>query len=830
MSTSEPFASATPQSDAGRTPPLRAELERHVVSMLGNDFQPPRRDTYYQGLAYCVRTRLIERWLQAQRVYYEKHAKRVYYLSLEFLPGPFLKNYILNLGLEKEAAAALEGSGFVLDELADEERDPGLGNGGLGRLASCFMDSMACLGIPGYGYGIRYDYGIFTQKIVNGWQIEECDNWLVHGNPWEIARRGFPYTVRFYGHAESQVDGTGRVRYRWTDTENVNAMPCDMLIPGFDTDATINMRLWAALSSTDFNLAFFNDGDYIKAMQEKVLSENITKVLYPSDEREAGKELRLKQQYFFVAATFQDIIRRFRKSHAEFSTLPDTVAVQLNDTHPAIAIPELMRLLLDDEGLTWEIAWDICVRTFAYTNHTVMPEALETWPVSLIERLLPRHMAIIYEINRRFLADVAQRHPGDTERLRRMSLIAEGAEKRVRMAHLAIVGSHSVNGVAALHTHILKTRLFSDFDRFFPGRFRNVTNGITQRRWLLQANPGLAALITATIGPGWIRDLYQLKRLEPYAEDPRFRAAWREKKTQNKRRLAAYIQQKTGTVVDAETLFDVQVKRIHEYKRQILNVLHAVTRYNRIKDDPSQPCVPRTIIFGGKAAPAYFMAKLTIKLINAVAARVNADPDMRGKLSVVFLPNYCVSQAERVMPAADLSEQISTAGLEASGTGNMKFALNGALTIGTLDGANIEIREEVGAENFFLFGLTSEAIEAERVEGYAPRRCYDNDSELRHVLDMIGDGVFSPEQPELFRPVCHALLEHGDPYFVLADYRAYITAQEEVDRLFLDREEWTRRSILNVARMGKFSSDRAILEYARNIWDIAPPAQEGTHA
>ncbi len=818
---------ATPSDLAsGQGDPLRCELEQHIVSMLGNDFRPPRRDTYFQGLAYCVRTRLIERWLHAQRSNYERHAKRVYYLSLEFLPGPFMKSYTLALGLGDKVAAALAGSGFSLDALAEEARDPGLGPGGRGRLASCFMDSMACLGIPGYGYGIRYDYGIFTQKIVDGWQVAECDNGMVNGNPWDIARRGFPYTGRFSGRSESYSDAAGRIRYRWVNTENVNAMPCDTLIPGFATDTTTNMRLWAAVSSTDFNLAFFNDGDYIKAMQEKVLSENITKVLYPSDEREAGKELRLKQQYFFVAATFQDILRRFRKSRADIATLPDSVAVQLNDTHPAIAIPELMRILLDDDGLEWDAAWEICVRTFAYTNHTVVPEALETWPVSLIERLLPRHMAIIYEINRRFLDDVAQRHPGDGELLRRMSLIAEGPEKRVRMAHLAIVGSHSVNGVAALHTHILKTRLFADFDRFFPGRFRNVTNGVTPRRWLLQANPGLAALISATIGPEWIRDLDTQKKLEPHAEVPAFRAAWREAKRANKQRLAVCIKEKTGLEVDPESLFDIQVKRIHEYKRQILNVLHAVTLYNRIKDAPKQQRVPRTIIFGGKAAPAYAMAKLTIRLINAVADKVNSDPDMRGRLAVVFLPNYCVSLAEKIIPAADLSEQISTAGMEASGTGNMKFALNGALTIGTLDGANIEIREEVGAENFFLFGLTSEEIDAARRSGYQPAHYYEREDELRRALDMIAGGAFSPAQPGLFAPIRQALLEHGDPYFVLADYRAYVTAQEQVDRLFVDRDEWTRRSILNVARMGRFSSDRAIREYASEIWGIVPATPE----
>lgn len=820
MSRSDLSAGGKPRRTSADSNPLRAELERHVVSMLGNDYRPPRKDTYYQGLAYCVRTRLIDQWLQSQRVNYEKHAKRVYYLSLEYLPGPFLKSYILDLGLEDEVAEALAGSGFSLEDLAGEERDPGLGNGGLGRLASCFMDSMASLGVPGYGYGIRYDYGIFTQKIVDGWQVEECDNWLVHGNPWEIARRGFPYAVRFYGRSESYTDADGTVRYRWVDTESVNAMPCDMLIPGFGAGTTINMRLWAAVSSAEFNLAFFNDGNYIKAMEEKVLSENITKVLYPSDEREAGRELRLKQQYFFVAATFQDILRRFRKSHDDLSRLPDSVAIQLNDTHPAIAIPEFMRLLLDDERLAWDEAWDICVRTFAYTNHTILPEALESWPVALIERLLPRHMEIIFEINRRFLDGVAQRHPDDAERLRRMSLIAEGTEKRVRMANLAIVGSHSVNGVAALHTHILKTRLFRDFAGFFPGKFRNVTNGVTQRRWLLQANPGLAALITDTVGPGWICDLHALRRLESHAENPEFRAAWREKKFENKRRLAAYIECKVGVEVAPDSLFDIQIKRIHEYKRQLLNVLHAVTLYNRIKDDPYRARVPRTIVFAGKAAPAYVMAKLTIKLINAVAERVNTDPDMRGKLAVVFLPNYCVSQAERVIPAADLSEQISTAGLEASGTGNMKFALNGALTLGTLDGANIEIREEVGPENFFLFGHSSEEIEALRSAGYTPLRYYEQDSELRRALDMIAGDAFAPLQPGLFLPVRSALLELGDPYFVLADYRAYVTAQAEVDRVFRDREEWTRRSILNVARMGKFSSDRAIREYAKHIWGI----------
>jgi len=800
--------------------PLRYELEQHVVSMLGNDSQPPRKDTYYQGLAYCVRTHLIEQWLQAQRTYYDRHAKRVYYLSMEFLPGPFLKNYIINLNLEAECAAALEGTGFNLEELAEEECDPGLGNGGLGRLASCFMDSLACLGIPGHGYGIRYDYGMFNQKIVNGYQVEECDNWLVHGNPWEITRRNFLYKVRFFGRSEHYHDSQGRPRVRWVDTENVNAMACDILIPGFGTDTTTNMRLWVAVSSTEFNLAFFNQGDYIKAMQDKMLTENITKVLYPSDEPEAGKELRLKQQYLLVAATFQDIIRRLKKKHGSFLHLPELVAVQLNDTHPTISIPELMRILLDEECLEWDDAWDICVRTFAYTNHTVLPEALETWPVSLIERLLPRHLEIIYEINRRFLESVAFEHPGDTDLLSRMSLIAEKPEKRVRMAHLAIVGSHSVNGVAALHTNILKTRLFKDFNLFFPGRFRNVTNGISQRRWLLQANPGLAGLITDVIGPKWIRDLKELKKLIPLAKDYTFRAAWREKKTENKKRLAAYIKQRTGILVDETTLFDIQIKRIHEYKRQILNALHAATLYNRIKQDPKKAVVPRTIIFGGKAAPAYFMAKLIIKLINDLAEVVNNDKDTKDKLTVLFLSNYCVSLAEKVMPAADLSEQISTAGMEASGTGNMKFALNGALTIGTFDGANIEIMEEVGEENFFLFGLKTEEVEDMRSCGYDPAEYYHKDAELRNAVDLISSGRISPDQPDLFLPIRRSLLDHGDRYFVMADYRSYIIQQEEASRVYLDQEEWTKRSILNTANMGKFSSDRAMLEYAKDIWGI----------
>jgi len=799
---------------------LKDSIQRHIVSLLGNDYLPPRKDTYYNGLAYCVRDRLIERWLNSQRSYYKSGAKRVYYLSMEFLPGRFLKNYILNLSLENECIEALKGTDFSLADLETEENDPGLGNGGLGRLASCFLDSLAKLNIPSYGYGIRYDYGIFFQKIVNGWQVELCDNWFRKGNPWEIDRRGFLYTVKFYGRSECYLDDAGNMRYRWADADTVDAMACDILIPGYGTEIVNNMRLWAALSSFDFNMEFYNHGDYMKAMEVKMLRENITKVLYPSDEMEQGKMLRLKQQYFFVAATFQDILRRFKKLKVPLSSLPEMIAVQLNDTHPAISIAELVRILLDEERLGWDEAWDIGVRTFAYTNHTVLPEALEKWPIEMIGKLLPRHMEIIYEINRLFLQEVAQRYPGDVGRLARMSLIEEGPAKKVRMAHLAIVGSHSVNGVAELHTRILKTSLFRDFDEFFPGRFRNVTNGITQRRWLLQANPCLSALITSHIGPGWIADLYELKKLIPLAEDQGFRAAWRDVKRANKVLLGQYILRKTGIVIDEGSLFDVQIKRIHEYKRQLLNILHVITLYNRLKSDPQVDMVPRTVIFSGKAAPGYFFAKLIIKLINDIAKTVNSDTAVNGRLKVVFLPNYCISQAEKVIPAADLSEQISTAGMEASGTSNMKLALNGALTIGTLDGANIEIMEEVGEDNMFIFGLKSDEVSGMRLGGYNPWDYYHNDKDLMKALNMIASGFFSDEKKDLYMPIFNALLDGGDRYLILADYRSYVSAHETAADVYKNSENWSHRSILNTANMGKFSSDRAVMEYANNIWEL----------
>ena len=814
---SPPNSTPAPAGDT-----LVNDIRRHISFTLGNDPDKPSKYACYMGLAYSVRDRLIERWIKTQRALHDTLAKRVYFLSLEFLPGRFLKNYLISLQMEDEARRTLEEMGFDLDELEEEEWDAGLGNGGLGRLASCYMDSMACRDLPGYGYGIRYDYGIFHQVLDNGYQREQSDNWRRRGNPWEIQRRNYLVPVRFWGRSESYRDDEGRTHCRWVDGEVVMAMACDILIPGYGDDYVTNMRLWAAKSSREFNLAEFNQGDYIGAVEAKVMSENISKVLYPSDEAMAGKELRLKQQYFFVAATLNDIFRRYRRMNRSFTELPNFVAIQLNDTHPAIAVPELMRLLLDEHGVGWDDAWTICQNTFAYTNHTVMPEALETWPVDLIGRLLPRHMEIIYDINHRFLEALRSRYPQNPGLPDRVSIIAEGDVKMVRMAHLAIVGSHAVNGVAELHSRILKNELFKEFDQIFPGRFQNVTNGVTPRRWLCQANPSLTELITATIGPDWICDLEQLEKLVVYADDPEFRATWMATKLENKRRLARYILRKIGLGVDPATLFDVHVKRMHEYKRQLLNLLHVITLYNRIKADPAAPAVPRTVMFAGKAAPAYHQAKLIIKLINAVAATINSDKDVQGRLRVLFLPNYCVSQAEKIIPAVDLSEQISTAGMEASGTGNMKMALNGALTIGTLDGANVEIMEAVGPENIFIFGLTAEQVTELRSGGYDHRQYYHQDEELQKTLDMIASGYFTPHEPNLFEPIVRGLLDQGDYYMLLADYRPYVAAQEKVSQVFLDKDDWARRSILNTARMGKFSSDRSVLEYARNIWGVEP--------
>ncbi len=801
---------------------IRQSFFHHLEYSLGKDAYSATEHDRYTSLAMATRDRLIERWIATQQTYYNRNAKRVYYLSLEFLIGRTLGNSLINLDLYPEAAKAMKDIGYSLEEMREREWDAGLGNGGLGRLAACFMDSMATLELPAVGYGIRYDYGIFFQSIRNGYQVETPDNWLRLGNVWEFPRPEFSYVVNFYGRSEDYTDHAGTRRKRWVDADEIVALGYDTPVPGYGNNTVNNLRLWSAKASREFNLNYFNDGDYIKAVSEKAKSENITKVLYPNDNRHEGKELRLKQEYFFVSATIQDILRRFRKAHASFADFPDQVAIQLNDTHPAIAIPELMRILVDIESLDWDVAWDITVRTFGYTNHTILPEALERWPVDLFARVLPRHLEIIYEINRRFLEEISRSRPGDSNLLRELSIIEEGEQKKIRMANLAIVGSHSVNGVAALHTEILKERVFSGFHSVVPERFNNKTNGITQRRWLKLCNPELSGLITEAIGESWVTNLFDLKRLEPFADDASFRARWLACKTLKKEALARYIASRNGVAVDTSSIFDIQVKRIHEYKRQLLNVLHVIALYNRVKDDPGGNHVPRTVIFAGKAAPGYYMAKLVIKLINSVADAVNGDPDTKDLLKVLFLRNYAVSNAEKIIPAADVSEQISTAGTEASGTGNMKFALNGALTVGTLDGANIEIMEEVGADNIFVFGLDSGGVQALKAEGYDPMRYYYGNPTLRRVIDQIRRGTFSPDQIDLFGPITDSLLFQGDPYLLLADFESYVACQDRVSRAFLDRDGWARMSILNTARMGKFSTDRTISEYARDIWGVLP--------
>jgi starch phosphorylase len=787
-----------------------------------DEFSATDRDKF-NSLALTVRDRLIERWIETQQSYYRQKCKRVYYLSLEFLIGRALGNAVINLGLERNVEQAMLELGTSMEELQELEHDAGLGNGGLGRLAACFLDSMATLALPAYGYGIRYEYGIFFQRIREGAQIETPDNWLRHGNPWEVERPEHLYPVHFYGRLSQSEDDKGRIVFDWVDTQTVMAMAYDTPVPGYRNGTVNNMRLWAAKSSREFDLDYFNHGDYELAVSDKDRSETISKVLYPNDNVFEGRELRLKQEYFFVAATLHDIIRRYKKGGFEgFRDFPDQVAVQLNDTHPAVAILELMRILVDKEGLGWEEAWDITVKTFGYTNHTILPEALEKWPVSLFGRVLPRHLQIAFEINRRHLETVSLRWPGDEQRLRRMSLIEEEGEKKLRMSHLAVVGSHSLNGVSALHTQILKENLFKDFFELWPQRFNNKTNGITPRRWLKLCNPGLSALITERIGSGWITDLEQLIKLAPLAESSEFRLAWREVKMRNKEALSRTIQRLTGIVVDPASLFDCQVKRIHEYKRQLLNVLHVLHLLRCLKSDSNCAIIPRTVIFAGKAAPGYAMAKLIIRLIHAVADMVNKDPQAAGRLKVVFIPNYGVSLAERIVPAADLSEQIATAGTEASGTGNMKLALNGALTIGPLDGANVEIREAVGVENYFLFGLRTEEIAERRKSGYDPRAIYRATPRLKEVLDMISSGALSPEEPGRFAPLIHALLDQGDQYMLLADFPAYVECQERVEAAYRAEETWTRMSILNVAHMGRFSSDHTVRAYAEEIWGAKP--------
>ena len=774
----------------------------------------------YLALAYTVRDQLIGQWIRTQESYYQHDPKRVYYLSLEFLIGRALGNSLINLGMLKTATQALQELNLNLPELRELEWDAGLGNGGLGRLAACFLDSMASLNIPAYGYGIRYEYGIFFQHIQNGHQVETPDNWLRYGNPWEIARPEYLYPVRFYGRVEQFRDGEGKLRHKWVDTSDVMAMAYDTPVPGYMNGTVNTMRLWAAKSTRGFDLSYFNHGNYIKAVDDKNHSENISRVLYPNDNMMEGKELRLKQEYFLVAATLQDIIRRYKFSHKTFGQFPDKVAIQLNDTHPALVVPELMRILLDEENLDWDEAWDITRTTCSYTNHTILPEALEQWPVSLLENMLPRHLQIIYEINSRFLEGVGQTYPDDLERMRRMSIIGEGQEKSVRMANLAVVGSKKINGVSALHSELIKETLFKDFHEYYPTRFVNCTNGITPRRWLKKANPALAELITQNIGDRWVTHFDELKKLEPLADDPKFRKAWAEVKQQCKNDFADHLESKYGVPINRNSLFTCQVKRIHEYKRQLLNILHVITLYNRLKDNSGHPYVPRTVMIGGKAAPGYFMAKLIIKLVGSVANVINHDPAIGDKLKLVFLENYRVSLAERAIPATELSEQISLAGTEASGTGNMKFTANGALTIGTLDGANVEIREEVGDDNIFIFGMKTHEVMELQESGYHPLEFYHSNHELKRVIDMIHDGFFSPDEPGLFRPITDALLRGGDHYCLLADYADYVSCQERVSEAYKDPEEWNRQSILNVARVGKFSSDRTIDDYAKTIWEV----------
>jgi len=797
---------------------LRRDFEHHLRYTLAKDrYTATDRDRYH-ALALAVRDQLIERWMATQQTHHKKNVKRVYYLSLEFLIGRLLGNNVINLQMEETCREAMSQLDLDWQALRDFEVDAGLGNGGLGRLAACFMDSLSTLKMPAIGYGLRYDYGIFNQRIENGYQVEEPDAWLTEGNPWEIAHPEFSFEVRFGGRVENRTGANGS-GWQWVDTRPVIGMPYDLPVVGYGGHAVNTLRLWSARAAQEFHLEDFNRGSYVDAALDKVQAENITKVLYPNDNVFEGKELRLRQQYFLVSCSLQDIVRRFKSGGERWDVFPDRAFMQLNDTHPSLAIPELMRLLMDEEGLGWGQAWRITTACTGYTNHTILPEALEIWPAEMLGRLLPRHLQIIQEINARFLRGVATRYPLDGERLKRMSILGDGGQ--VRMAHLAIVGSCSVNGVAAIHTRLLREGVLRDFAEFQPGKFNNKTNGITPRRWLLKANPGLSRLITEAIGETWITDLEQLRRLEPLAADAAFRERFHETKQLNKVALAGHIVRRLGIAVPPEAMFDVQVKRLHEYKRQLMLALYSVIRYNRLRENPSLDAVPRVILFAAKAAPGFFMAKLIIKLIHQIAEVVNADPLIGERLKVVFMPNYRVSLAERIIPAANLSEQISLAGTEASGTGNMKLQLNGALTIGTLDGANVEMLEEVGEDNIFIFGMTAEEV-AERRATYNPWEVYHSDEEIRRAVQLIEGDFFNMLEPGIFRPIVHALLDAGDHYMLLADLRDYIETQDRVDDLYRDASAWDEKAVLNVARSGKFSSDRTIREYADDIWHVAP--------
>jgi len=806
--------------------PMKQGLKNHLVfSCFKIDAMATPRDWYHTA-AYTVRDHVVERWVKTSSAYYDQDPKRIYYLSLEFLIGRMMSNAALNLGMQNELSEGLSALGHNLEAAVEMEQDAALGNGGLGRLAACFLDSMATMDIPATGYGIRYEYGMFKQSIEHGQQMENPDNWLRYGNIWEFQRPESTYMIKFYGKVV-QVPTENGAKSHWVDEEHVVAMAYDVPVPGYGTETVNNLRLWSAKATKEFDLSHFNDGNYEQAVENRNETETISKVLYPNDSSASGRELRLKQQYFFVSASIQDILRRFIstrevKTQADWKDLPNKVAIQLNDTHPSIGVAEMMYQLVDMHDLDWDFAWGLVTKIFAYTNHTLMPEALETWSIDLFGSLLPRHLEIIYRINHEFLQMVNHHFPGDTALLQRVSIIDESHGRRVRMAHLAVVGSHTVNGVAALHSELLKTTLFADFNKIYPGKLTNVTNGITPRRWLNQANPQLTALIAKAIGDGFQKDLTKLIKLTPLADDKDFRKAFRAVKKSNKVRLANKIEALTGVKLNTDSLFDVQIKRIHEYKRQLLNVLHVITLYNRIRKGEGKNITPRTVIFGGKAAPGYWMAKQIIRLINDVAAMVNDDPAVGDKLKVVFYPNYEVSAAEILFPGSDLSEQISTAGTEASGTGNMKMALNGALTIGTLDGANVEIMEEVGDDNIFIFGLTTPEVAQTKANGYNPWDYYYANIELKEVLDMIAGGFFSVDEPSRYQPIFDNLMHKGDQYLLLADYASYIACQDSVGALYQDQEAWSRHAVLNVARMAKFSSDRTIGEYAKNIWNVKP--------
>lgn len=821
-------ATKTKLSATIKLPPIAQSLQNHLTFSSFKTSEAATARDWYEAASYTVRDHVVERWIKTAESYYKDNPKRVYYLSLEFLIGRMLSNAALNLGISDKLKEGMASLGRDLENAVDLETDAALGNGGLGRLAACFLDSMATMDIPATGYGIRYEYGMFRQSIENGQQIENPDNWLRYGNIWEFQRPEATYNIKFHGHVVKYPTDDGEETQHWVDAEHVIAMAYDMPILGYGTETVNSLRLWSAKAAREFDLSHFNDGNYEKAVEERNATESISKVLYPNDTSVLGKELRLKQQYFFVSASIQDILRRFLSEHPikkknDWKLLPEKIAIQLNDTHPSIGVAEMMYQLVDVHGLPWSFAWELVVKIFAYTNHTLMPEALETWTVDLFGSLLPRHLEIIFKINFEFLHMVNHRFPGDAGLLERVSIIDEANGRRVRMAHLAVVGSHTVNGVAALHSELLKTTLFADFDRIYPGKLTNVTNGITPRRWLNQANPGLTALIEQAIGADFKKDLTQIKKITPLADDADFRKAFAEVKHANKVRLANKIEEKTGVKLNPNSLFDVQIKRIHEYKRQLLNLLHVITLYNRIRNG-EKGITPRTIIFGGKAAPGYAVAKQIIRLINDVAEIINEDVVVGGKLKMVYYPNYEVSAAEILFPGSDLSEQISTAGTEASGTGNMKMALNGALTIGTLDGANVEIKEEVGDENIFIFGLTTPEVAELKASGYQPRDYYNKNPALKQVIDMIASGYFSIEEPGRYEGIVNNLL-NNDQYLLLADYASYVEAQDKVDKLYQNQDEWTRKAILNVANMAKFSSDRAIADYAKNIWQVVPTTE-----